>query len=127
MNVRPVQFFLLLTAVMQMTPMRSCVIEKMVFGASCHDREAGEMLAVAGNDQLGQADASGCPEHEDSCVCKNLRAEASALRLPVPQLAMFELVAISSFPVSLGLHRADSFADGGGPLMPLLACLPLLN
>jgi len=59
MTWRAIQFSLALLCTVQLSPLRACSIEHVVFGVCCHDEQL-----------PGDQDHTPCPAHDGPCVCK---------------------------------------------------------
>jgi hypothetical protein len=63
---------LLLTVLVQYTPLRNCALERVIVGSNCHDRGT---HGGAGDSHAGEA-SCGVPDGQHECVCEQPKVEA---------------------------------------------------
>ena len=92
---RLVNLLLAVAMLAQVSPLRACMVEDLLFGASCHD-----------HDEYASADADGspCPPHSDDapdsplCMCKS---EKSFLGERSAKILIAPVAPISSLPLTM--------------------------
>ena len=116
----------LLALLIQCSPFRTCVLEELALGSSCHSE-----VAVAEHDVPPTTAADGCPSHgashDPSCVCERPKfsVERMAHVTAIPAVAIpVVLLPFEQHAVSPCYPTYDTLAAANPP--PLARCTPLV-
>jgi hypothetical protein len=122
---RSIQLLLVLAALLQASPARSCVIENAIVGENCHDDHQTAVIAAEAG-VAGRELPADCGHHSKPCVCQVERHILAGAQQSIHDAAFLERT--HDYPVIV-TSLAVSFAHCEGfttPIAPSLVCAPLL-